>query len=77
MISTYGSWVLAVGLLLMLGNLIAGFYKGKRGVGRNPWGGITLEWQTMSPPPVQNFDRMPVIPKNGPYDYENKPTINE
>lgn len=77
MISTYGSWVLAVGLLLMLGNLIAGFYKGKHGVGRNPWGGITLEWQTMSPPPVQNFDRMPVIPKNGPYDYENKPIINE
>ncbi|MDP2236384.1 MAG: cytochrome c oxidase subunit I [Bacteroidales bacterium] len=77
MISTYGSWVLAVGLLLMLGNLIAGFYKGKRGVGRNPWGGITLEWQTLSPPPVQNFDRMPEIPKNGPYDYENKPIIKE
>jgi cytochrome c oxidase subunit I len=77
MISTYGSWVLAVGLLLMLGNLVAGLVKGKRGVGRNPWGGITLEWQTMSPPPVQNFDRMPVIPENGPYDYENKPIIKE
>lgn len=77
MISTYGSWVLAVGLLLMLGNLVASLYKGKRGVGRNPWDGITLEWQTLSPPPVQNFDRMPVLPENGPYDYENKPIIKE
>lgn len=77
MISTYGSWVLATGLLLMLGNLIAGFYTSKKKIGRNPWNGITLEWQTTSPPPLQNFDRMPVLPKNGPYDYENKPIIKE
>jgi cytochrome c oxidase subunit 1 len=77
MISTYGSWVLATGLLLMLGNLISGFYTSKRKIGRNPWNGITLEWQTTSPPPLQNFDRMPVLPKNGPYDYENKPSIKE
>jgi cytochrome c oxidase subunit 1 len=77
MISTYGSWVLAVGLLLMLGNLTVALFKGRKGVGRNPWGGITLEWQTQSPPVVQNFDRMPELPKNGPYDYDNKPTIND
>lgn len=77
MISTFGSWVLATGILLMLGNLIYGYFRGKPETRRNPWGGITLEWQTKSPPPVQNFDRMPVLPKNGPYDYENQPTINE
>lgn len=77
MISTYGSWVLAVGLLLMLGNLTVALFKGRKGVGRNPWGGITLEWQTQSPPVVHNFDRMPELPKNGPYDYDNKPTIND
>jgi cytochrome c oxidase subunit 1 len=78
MISTYGSWVLAVGLLLMLGNLIAGFRRKREKIGRNPWGtGITLEWQTLSPPPVANFDRMPVLPKNGPYDYDHKPEIKE
>lgn len=77
MISTYGSWVLATGILLMLGNLIHGFLRGKRETRRNPWGGITLEWQTQTPPPVQNFDRMPVLPKNGPYDYENEPIIKD
>jgi cytochrome c oxidase subunit 1 len=72
MISTYGSWVLAAGLLLMLGNLIAGFFRPKEDIGRNYWGGITLEWQTLSPPPVQNFDQMPVIPHGGPYDFDNQ-----
>jgi cytochrome c oxidase subunit 1 len=71
MMSTYGSWILVTGLLLMIGNLIAGFYTSKEKIGRNPWGGITLEWQTLSPPPVQNFDKMPELPKGGPYDFEN------
>ena len=79
MISTYGSWILATGLLLMLGNLIAGAWrKQTEKIGRNYWKtGITLEWQTLSPPPTANFDRMPVLPKNGPYDYDNKPVIEE
>jgi cytochrome c oxidase subunit 1 len=71
MISTYGSWILATGLILMLWNLIAGFFGPKPETGRNYWGGITLEWQTLSPPPLQNFDKMPEIPKGGPYDFEN------
>jgi cytochrome c oxidase subunit 1 len=77
MISTYGSWVLATGILLMVGNLIAGFYRKGSKVGRNPWNGITLEWQTLSPPPLENFDRMPQLPLNGPYDFEHKPEIKE
>lgn len=77
MISTYGSWVLATGLIIMLSNLVAGFFGKKPKVGRNPWNGITLEWQTLSPPPVQNFDRIPVLPQNGPYDFDHKPVIEE
>jgi cytochrome c oxidase subunit I len=77
MISTYGSWILATGLLLMLGNLIYAYFNSKTKPGRNPWEGITLEWQTQSPPPVQNFDRMPVLPQDGPYDFEHKPIIKE
>lgn len=76
-ISTVGSWILAVGLLLMIGNLIAGRFKGRKVTERDIWGGITLEWQTPTPPPVQNFDRLPVLPEHGPYDYENKPQIND
>jgi cytochrome c oxidase subunit 1 len=71
MISTYGSWILVIGLLLMLGNLIVGLNRGKKDVGRNPWNGITLEWQTKSPPPLQNFDKMPELPEGGPYNFKN------
>jgi cytochrome c oxidase subunit 1 len=35
---------------------------------RNPWGGMTLEWQVPSPPPLENFDEIPIV-THGPYDY--------
>lgn len=69
-ISTVGSWILVTGLLLMLWNLVQGYRKGKK-VGRNPWGGITLEWQTKSPPPLENFDKLPVLNEGGPYNFKN------
>ncbi|NOX87228.1 MAG: cytochrome c oxidase subunit I [Chlorobi bacterium] len=69
-VSTVGSWVLATGLLLMIGNLIAGYLKGKA-ASANPWNGITLEWQTSSPPPLHNFDKMPELTKGGPYNFPN------
>jgi cytochrome c oxidase subunit 1 len=71
MISTIGSWVLVTGLIIMIVNLIVGIRKGKP-VGRNPWNSVSLEWQTPSPPPVSNFDKMPELPKGGPYDYSNQ-----
>ncbi|NIQ58456.1 MAG: hypothetical protein GWN71_35490, partial [Gammaproteobacteria bacterium] len=29
--------------------------------GPNPWGGKTLEWETSSPPPRENFDIEPLV----------------
>ncbi len=68
-ISTFGSWVLISGLLLMAHNLVKSLRKGKPAEA-NPWGGITLEWQTSSPPPLLNFDKAPVV-NHGPYDFEH------
>jgi cytochrome c oxidase subunit 1 len=34
----------------------------------NPWGARTLEWQTTSPPPLENFPHHPQV-VGGPYDY--------
>ena len=34
----------------------------------NPWQALSLEWQLPSPPPVYNFEEIPVI-NSGPYDY--------
>lgn len=67
-ISTFGSWILAVGLIIMFWNLYAGIRKGRK-VGRNPWGGATFEWYTPSPPPLLNFDKEPDFSK-GPYSYK-------
>jgi len=68
-ISTVGSWVLILGMIIMIVNLINGYRKGAI-AGRNPWGGVTLEWQTKSPPPLQNFDKAPVVSEHGPYDFK-------
>ncbi len=67
-ISTVGSWVLALGLIIMFVNLYIGMKKGKK-IGRNPWGGATFEWFTPSPPPLLNFDSEPDTSK-GPYSYK-------
>jgi cytochrome oxidase Cu insertion factor (SCO1/SenC/PrrC family) len=49
-------------------NLIYGLFKGKK-VGANPWEGITLEWTIPSPPPLENFEKIPHVTR-GPYDYK-------
>ncbi len=72
LVSTVGSWILAVGLVLMLVNLIRGLRKGEP-VGNNPWGGATLEWTIPSPPPTENFPEEPVV-THGPYDFSKAGT---
>jgi cytochrome c oxidase subunit 1 len=67
-LSTVGSWVLALGLFLMLGDLLASLKK-RPDAPDNPWGGATMEWETSSPPPVHNFRHSPVL-THGPYDYD-------
>jgi cytochrome c oxidase subunit I len=66
-VSIVGSWILVSGIILMFGNLIYALFKGEK-AGVNPWGGETLEWQIPSPPPAENFERIPVI-EHRPYEY--------
>ncbi len=67
-VSTIGSWILALGLILMITNLLRSMRKGERAPG-NPWGGTTLEWQIASPPPPENFDEIPRV-DHGPYEFD-------
>lgn len=67
LVSTVGSWIMVGGLIVMFVNLAVGSRYGAP-CGRNPWGGATLEWQTPSPPPVENFDRPPNL-ERGAYEY--------
>ncbi len=66
-ISTVGSWLMAITLILIFGNLIHALFKGKKAP-QNPWGGVTLEWQTTSPPPLENFNKEIVV-THEPYDF--------
>ncbi|MCW5980349.1 MAG: cytochrome c oxidase subunit I [Bryobacteraceae bacterium] len=65
--STFGSWVLGLGLLIVAGYLLGSLRKRCDAPG-SPWGGMTLEWTTSSPPITHNFETTPVL-THGPYDY--------
>jgi cytochrome c oxidase subunit 1 len=66
-VSTIGSWVLCAGLVWTLIYLTASLSTGKRAPA-NPWGGVSLEWQTASPPIEHNFHDTPVV-TGSPYDF--------
>lgn len=66
-ISTVGSWILALGFVIMAGYLFASLRK-KMDAPANPWHGRSLEWQIPSPPITHNFHEVPVITTE-PYDY--------
>lgn len=65
--STFGSWVLGFGFIIMIVYFIHSLYKGKLAES-NPWGGTTLEWQTLSPPIHHNFEDTPTV-SGDPYYY--------
>ena len=67
-ISTSGSWLLGLGFLIVAYNLISSLKSGKP-AGDNPWGALTLEWNSPSPPPTENFLTDPVVTE-GPYEYK-------
>ena len=73
-ISTVGSWILASSIFFMFGYLIYALFKGPK-ASANPWGGVTLEWQIPSPPPLENFKEIPTI-THEPYDFSQLKEIN-
>ena len=60
LVSSIGSFVLAAGILTTLANAVHSVHHGIR-AGHDPWGGNTLEWFTLSPPPPHNFDAIPDV----------------
>ena len=67
-ISTIGSLVLAAGFFVHLFVFIHSLVVGERAP-QNPWGGLTLEWETDPIPLEHNFRHEPVV-THGPYDFE-------
>ena len=62
LVSSIGSYISAVGVLIFLYGMWDAFAK-KREAGNNPWGpgATTLEWQLSSPPPFHQWEVLPRI----------------
>ncbi len=60
LISTIGSFILGLGVLVTVVNAIRSLKVGPL-AGPDPWKGNTLEWFTLSPPPANNFDSIPRV----------------
>jgi cytochrome c oxidase subunit 1 len=58
--STAGASILAVGYLLPLVYMLWSLRYGKI-AGPNPWHAKGLEWETTSPPPTDNFEKIPTV----------------
>ncbi|WP_036480964.1 cytochrome c oxidase subunit I [Myxosarcina sp. GI1] len=67
MVCTIGSYILALSTFPFIINVVWSLLKGKK-ASRNPWRALTLEWQTSSPPIIENFEEEPVL-WAGPYEY--------
>jgi cytochrome c oxidase subunit 1 len=67
LVSTAGAYMMAVSTIPFLLNMALSLTKGEK-AGRNPWRALTLEWQTSSPPAIENFAEEPIL-WSGPYDY--------
>jgi len=59
-ISTIGSYVMAVGFVIIAVYLLHSCYRGRKAPS-NPWGGRSLEWECASPPPYYNFKTTPTV----------------
>jgi len=65
LVTTIGSFILAIGVLLLLINILISRRSGAL-AGPNPWDGPTLEWITPSPPPPYNFAVIPAVASRHP-----------
>ena len=65
LLATIGAFILFVGIVLTVVNVLASRDHGAR-AGHDPWGGDTLEWFALSPPPPHNFDVRPDVRSDRP-----------
>ena len=64
-VASIGAFVLLIGIVIEVANVAASYRNGTR-AGHDPWGGSTLEWFALSPPPPHNFDVVPDVRSNEP-----------
>lgn len=66
-IASIGGFLLGMSTLPFILNIIGSWVQGEKAPD-NPWRAIGLEWLVASPPPVENFEEIPVVISE-PYGY--------
>lgn len=75
-IASIGGFLLGVSTLPFILNMIGSWIHGEQ-ASKNPWRAIGLEWLVASPPPVENFEEIPVV-VGEPYGYgKSEPLVAE
>ncbi|MBK9740528.1 MAG: cbb3-type cytochrome c oxidase subunit I [Actinobacteria bacterium] len=66
-LSTIGAYTIGIGMLVFLYAIVTS-WRSSVLAAANPWGAKTLEWQTETPVPLENFPVLPVVTSD-PYGY--------
>ncbi|MEH1997589.1 MAG: cytochrome c oxidase subunit I [Nostoc sp.] len=66
-IASLGGFLLGMSTLPFIFNMVISWMQGEKAPA-NPWRAIGLEWLVSSPPPVENFEEIPIIISE-PYGY--------
>ena len=66
-IASVFAFLLGASIIIFFWNVIYSWVAGPKAVA-NPWGAKTLEWQTATPVPLENFETIPVV-TGPPHDY--------
>ena len=66
-VASLGAFLLGVSTIPFILNIVACWASGKQAPS-NPWRATGLEWTTSSPPPLENFETIPIV-TSAPYGY--------
>jgi cytochrome c oxidase subunit 1 len=74
--SSISAFLLGASFLIFIANFVWSIFIDPKKSPPNPWDSLGLEWQTATPVPPHNFDRIPVVLAD-PYHYseENAPAV--
>lgn len=74
-LASLGAFLLGMSTLPFILNMVSSWIQGKPAPA-NPWRAIGLEWLVPSPPPVENFEEIPIVTAP-PYGYGSNEPLTE